>query len=162
VWIASRKDLMSGTFGMLTLWALLGSFHGGVRRERVACAVLFFLMACFSKAASVTFVVLVGLIIFSSLPRLGAHDRRVALLYGCVFREPRLDSCVSLSPSPLSRCLSSGRLALVGVGSNGAVRSSGGGCIRLQAPDVGPVCVADGASSIFLSTVCAVHYLVAR
>ncbi len=85
VWIASRKDLMSGTFGMLTLWALLGSFHGGVRRERVACAVLFFLMACFSKAASVTFVVLVGLIIFSSLPRLGAHDRRVALLYGCVF-----------------------------------------------------------------------------
>lgn len=85
VWIASRKDLMSGTFGMLALWALLGSFHGEVRRERVACAALFFLIACFSKAVSVTFTILVGVIIFSALGRLEAHDRRLALLYGCVF-----------------------------------------------------------------------------
>lgn len=85
VWIASRKDLMSGTFGMLTLWALLRSLHGGVHRTSIASALLFFVIACFSKAVSVTFVVLVGLIILSSVASLSANGRKVALLYGGLF-----------------------------------------------------------------------------
>lgn len=85
VWIASRKDLMAGTFGALMLWALLAAFDRGFHRDRIAGALLFFLLACLSKASSVTFALLACAVIWAALPRLERYEKRVALHYSAAF-----------------------------------------------------------------------------
>lgn len=85
VWIASRKDLMSGTFGALALWAVFSAFYRGVRRERIAAALLFFLLACLSKATSVALVLLIGAVLVAARPGLDKDERQIIVRYGAAF-----------------------------------------------------------------------------
>lgn len=81
-WIASRKDLMAGTFGALALWASFSAFQNGLLRGRLAAALLFFLLACLSKASAVAFVFLIVAVIAAALPRLADREKRSVLYYG--------------------------------------------------------------------------------
>ena len=62
-WIASRKDLMAGAFGMLSIAALTRSIGSEWPWSRLLLSAALLLMACFSKASAMTHVVMATLLI---------------------------------------------------------------------------------------------------
>ncbi|HNF91298.1 MAG TPA: hypothetical protein PKZ67_03740 [Accumulibacter sp.] len=76
-WIASRKDLMAGTFGFLSLACTV---HGIQCNEKAFVLVLaagFFLLACFSKAVAIPISLLTIAILHSGCEAVSARERMV-------------------------------------------------------------------------------------
>lgn len=66
VWIASRKDLLSSTLAFLALGFLIRGLRRGWLRRELALAAVFLVLACFSKAAAVTTILLIAILICSA------------------------------------------------------------------------------------------------
>lgn len=84
-WIASRKDLMAGTLLFLSLGFLLNAVRHGWLRRQIAWAAFFLVLACFSKAATVTSILLIALLIGAAWPSRSGFQRRVPLAVISVF-----------------------------------------------------------------------------
>lgn len=81
-WIASRKDLMAGTFGFLslacTVHAVRRSERGdGIRGDFLALAGVLYLLACFSKAAAILNALLMVVVLFAGYRPGRARERSV-------------------------------------------------------------------------------------
>jgi hypothetical protein len=84
-WIASRKDILSSTLVFLALGFLTrGLRHGWLRRE-LALAAVFLVLACFSKAAAVTSILLIAILICSAWAKTPELNRARASGYLVLF-----------------------------------------------------------------------------
>jgi tetratricopeptide (TPR) repeat protein len=91
-WVSQRKDVLSGLFLILTLWAYAGyARHGGVRRYALTAGTL--LLGLLSKPTLVTVPVLLLLLDAWPLARLG----RVALRQLVLEKLPLLALCLGVA-----------------------------------------------------------------
>lgn len=81
-WIASRKDLVSATLGMLSLALLVRSICASWSWPRVSLSAALLFLACFGKASAMTLVVVASALILSGFTSFGKTDwqRRVLAL----------------------------------------------------------------------------------
>lgn len=66
VWVASRKDLMAGTFGFASVAFLLYAIRRGWRPVYLILGCLFFLASCFSKSTGITWLIMILAVIFAA------------------------------------------------------------------------------------------------
>lgn len=62
-WIASRKDLIAGTLGLFSIALLARAIRFGGPSKEVLLAVLFLILACFSKASAMTNILVVTVLL---------------------------------------------------------------------------------------------------
>lgn len=74
-WIASRKDLMAGTFSFAAFAFFIRALHNGAGNSTLACSVLFFLLACFSKASALTGILVITVLLATGWRELVTRER---------------------------------------------------------------------------------------